>query len=75
MDLSQLNRTRVISTGTDRSNVAELANRDENFPVPFDQTTLWANTEIVWSPYQLANGQNPSAQDLAINMASSGYYR
>jgi len=61
--------------GTDRSNIVQIANRDENFPMPFDQTNMWENAEIVWSPYKLNNNQNPSAQDLAINMASSGYYR
>lgn len=65
----------MVRTGTDKSNVAELADLSENFPVPYENSTLWANTEIIWSPHLLNGNAKPSQEDLAVNMASAGYYR
>ncbi|CAG5125431.1 unnamed protein product [Candidula unifasciata] len=58
--------------GTDRSNFVELSDRSSNFPTPFENTQLWKNVKVEWIYF----GKNDiSPQDLAINMASAGYYR
>lgn len=59
-------------TGTDRSNVAELADLSENYPVPYSNSTLWGNVEIVSQPF---SGAKLSSEDLAVNMVSAGYFR
>ncbi|GFR88754.1 protein DD3-3-like [Elysia marginata] len=60
--------------GTDRSNVVEMLVRKGNFPLAFEDSTsgLWDAVEVVW----IYHGQkNLPKSDLAINMASSGYYQ
>ncbi|KAH9496348.1 Protein DD3-3 [Bulinus truncatus] len=58
--------------GTDRSNFVEMSDRSQNFPTPFELSSLWPNVKVAWIYF---NKINISPKDLAINMASSGYYR
>ncbi|XP_055882286.1 protein DD3-3-like isoform X2 [Biomphalaria glabrata] len=58
--------------GTDRSNVVELSDRSQNFPTPFEYSQLWKSVEVAWIYF---NKTKITPQDLAINMASAGYYR
>ncbi|CAF3557305.1 unnamed protein product [Rotaria sordida] len=60
--------------GTDRSNLVEIRNRDENYPYPYEQTTFWKNVKVRWSPMDKSN-DNIRKDDLALYFASSGYYR
>jgi len=55
--------------------MAEMQTRDENYPVPYEQTTIWKNSDIMWIYYRNNNNKMPSKEDLAVNMASSGYYK
>ncbi|CAH1783890.1 unnamed protein product [Owenia fusiformis] len=58
--------------GTDRSNIVEILDRNDNFPIPFENTNMWTGAEIKWVPNA---GKTVTAEDLAVNMASSGYYQ
>ncbi|CAF3378034.1 unnamed protein product [Rotaria socialis] len=60
--------------GTDRSNLVEIRDRDENYPYPYEQTTFWKNVNVRWSPMNKSN-DNIRKDDLALYFASSGYYR
>jgi hypothetical protein len=63
-----------ICLGTDRSNLVQIRDRDENYPYPFEQTTFWNNVIVRWSPMEKQNNQIRK-DDLALYFASSGYYR
>ncbi|GFO22633.1 protein dd3-3-like [Plakobranchus ocellatus] len=56
---------------TDRNNLVEMTDRSGNFPTPYEQSTMWDNVEVVWIYH---GKKNLDKRDLAINMASSGYY-
>jgi len=56
--------------GTDRNNIVQLLEPDENFPRPFESSDFTKNMKVFWSTY----GDNTDAEDLAIQLASSGYY-
>ncbi|KAK3607198.1 hypothetical protein CHS0354_008882 [Potamilus streckersoni] len=58
--------------GTDRSNLVQLRRLNDNFPLPFESTTMWNNAEAMWVPY---SAPGITAEEVALNMASSGYYR
>ena len=58
-------------SGTDRNNLAQTRGLNENFPMPFENTTMWANAEVVWSYHGMTHLES---RDLALNMASSGYF-
>ncbi|XP_048739300.1 protein DD3-3-like isoform X2 [Ostrea edulis] len=58
--------------GTDRSNIVQIADLNDNFPMPFERTTMWANANIRW----IYHGKTDiSPENLAVSMASAGYYR
>lgn len=60
------------TTGTDRSNLVQINQRDQNFPTPFEFSDLWNNSKVLW----IYHGKiNVSPKDLATDMASAGYYR
>ncbi|XP_013394675.1 protein DD3-3-like [Lingula anatina] len=60
------------TTGTDRNNIVQIGVLDENFPLTFNKTTLWKNAEVKW----IYHGKNINTpKNLALNMASSGYYQ
>ena len=58
--------------GTDRNNMVEILGPNENYPVPFEQSTMWNNAEIKWIHHGKTGVQ---AKDLAVDLASAGYYR
>ena len=60
-----------LFSGTDRQNLVQIRKLDDNFPVPLEQSTLWDKAEVVW----IHHGKNDiKSQDLAIGMASAGYF-
>ncbi|OWF51651.1 protein DD3-3-like [Mizuhopecten yessoensis] len=57
--------------GTDRNNMVQIEDLNNNYPVPFEQSTMWQNAEVKW----IYHGKGSvSPKDLAVSMASSGYY-
>lgn len=44
----------------------------ENFPMPFENSTMWKNVELIWSG--VGQPAASSSEDIALTMASSGYY-
>jgi len=58
--------------GTDRSNLVEIPNPLANFPLAFEAQKLVKDAEVVWS--SRAKSGPKSAKDLAVFLASSGYY-
>lgn len=59
--------------GTDRNNFVQTPNAIENYPLPFEQSNIFQNAKLHWIPYDVNGDLSP--EDLAVNMASSGYYR
>uniref|UniRef100_A0A4D5RA35 Protein DD3-3 n=1 Tax=Scolopendra viridis TaxID=118503 RepID=A0A4D5RA35_SCOVI len=59
-------------TGTDRSNLVEIANLGENFPLPYETSNFYKNAELKWIYF---GKENISPLSLAVNLASSGFYR
>lgn len=58
--------------GSDRSNIVQIRDRNDNFPLPYEQTTMWAAADVKW----IFSGSNAiSAKDLAVSMSSAGYYK
>ena len=45
---------------------------NENFPVPYENSTMWENAEIVWIHH---GNTGISKKDLALGFASSGYFQ
>ncbi|XP_076469495.1 protein DD3-3-like [Babylonia areolata] len=60
------------TAGTDRNNMVQIRDRNDNFPVPFEQSRMWTNAEIKWIYHGKTGVQ---AKDLAVDLASAGYYR
>ncbi len=61
------------STGSDRSNVVQLSDRLKNYPLSFENTTMWTNAQVKWIYFQ--DTPSISAKDLVINLATSGFYQ
>merc|ERR1719233_1195990 len=57
--------------GTDRSNIVQMKDRLDNYPLPFEESTMWTDAEVKWN---YLDAQTLAPMDLAVNMASSGYY-
>ncbi|XP_072025685.1 LOW QUALITY PROTEIN: protein DD3-3-like [Amphiura filiformis] len=58
--------------GTDRNNIVEIPTRNDNYPLPIENTNMWKGAEVIW----IYHGKwGLSETDLAVNMASSGYYQ
>lgn len=60
------------TAGTDRNNLVQILDPNDNFPMPFEQNTMWTNAQVKWI-YHGVTGVQP--KDLAVDMATSGYYR
>ena len=43
----------------------------DNFPMPWEKAVLFKNVKPVWTSHQY---KSAAAEDIAISMASSGYY-
>ncbi|XP_071960524.1 protein DD3-3-like [Antedon mediterranea] len=64
--------------GTDRNNIVQIADALDNYPLPFDMTSMWQNANVIWMHTQdSSETQLPdiAAVDLAVSMASAGYYQ
>ncbi|XP_029634270.1 protein DD3-3 [Octopus sinensis] len=59
------------NAGTDRHNIVQSKQAGVSYPLPYGNTTLWKNSRIVWI-YHKETKIGP--QDLALSLASSGYY-
>ncbi|XP_071806094.1 protein DD3-3-like [Asterias amurensis] len=59
--------------GSDRSNVVQLEDRLKNYPLSFEETTMWTNAHVKWIYFQ--DTPSITAKDLVINLATSGYYQ
>jgi plastocyanin len=59
--------------GTDRNNFVQLLNRKSNFPAPFHNQTLFHNADWIWSSHEKGDPDD-AAFNLAVSMATSGYY-
>lgn len=75
------------TTGTDRSNLVQINDLNENFPLPFENTDIWKDMQVIGylndqklnddsSKYlvQLKQSDNLS-KDLALYLSTSGYYQ
>ena len=60
--------------GTDRHNMVQIANPLENYPLPFENTTMWEGATALYCGDQTAPIK-PNKKQLAVLMASAGYYR
>ena len=59
--------------GTDRNNIVQLLDALENYPMPFSSAdSMWSDAQVHWIYFD--DTPNISPEDLAINLASSGYY-
>lgn len=52
--------------------MVEILDLNENFPVPFEKSTMWERTQVMWAYHGVINIQ---PKDLAVDLATSGYYR
>ena len=59
-------------SGTDRSNFLQLAQLDQNYPIPFEHASLWRNVEWLWS--SVSDVDMNDMRNLAVYYAYSGYY-
>ncbi|XP_065830069.1 protein DD3-3-like [Oscarella lobularis] len=59
--------------GTDRHNIVQAENSLDNFPLPYERTTMWKGNAV----YCFDNSAPKSIgeKDIAVMMASSGYYQ
>ena len=61
-----------LLSGTDRNNMAQIADLNDNIPLPFEQTTMWTNAELMW----IYHGKTDiSKKDLALDVTTAGFYR
>ena len=67
------NQSLCSPVGTDRSNILELKDRNNNYPLPFENSNMFKTAKIHWT----SNGFDKSklsGEDVAVSFASSGYY-
>lgn len=57
--------------GSDRNNMVQIKDRNENYPLPYERSTMWDAAEIKWIYHDETSAP---AKDLAISMSSSSYY-
>lgn len=63
--------TIVFIVGSDRNNMVQIKDRNENYPLPYERSTMWEAAEIKWIYHDETSAP---AKDLAISMSSSSYY-
>ena len=71
---SNLNLSGINSTfplGTDRHNMLQMAKLDESFPLT--NPSMWDGATVVWAANGHENELTPA--NVAVSMASSGYYQ
>lgn len=62
------------SIGTDRHNMVEIPNPNSNYPVPWENSTMWKGVELVWKDETWTNSSALDETDIAVVLASGGYY-
>lgn len=62
----------LFCLGTDRHNVVEIEDSLENYPVPFERTTMWDGATAMYCGH--TTPVKPNKKQLAVLMASAGYY-
>ena len=65
----------TVTPGTDRSNIVQTPGPNDNYPIPWDKNSdgnMFGDAEVLWSSFA-GNGAVES-EDLAVAMASAGYY-
>ena len=60
--------------GTDRHNIVEISKADMNYPVPFENSTLF-NSQIVWYDENIFSTVADRPKNLALLLSSAGYYK
>lgn len=58
--------------GSDRSNIVQIRDLNDNFPLPYEQTSMWSAADVKWI---FSEANSVSAKDLAVAMSSAGYYK
>jgi len=65
--------------GTDRNNLVEIPELEDNFPIAFEAGEMFEGAEVVWKPEcgNDANSCNTDDKpiDIAVNLASSGFFK
>jgi len=61
-------------SGTDRNNLLQMQGPKENFPSSVEVMTMTKNMNVVWNGVGGKN-RNYDWKDIAVQMASSGYYK
>lgn len=56
--------------GTDRNNIVEVLDPVDNYPVPFENSTMFSGAKLIWS----SSRETKTLQDVAVSLASVGYY-
>jgi hypothetical protein len=59
--------------GTDRHNMVQIGHPLENYPLPFENTTMWDGATVLYCGHQTPPIK-PNKKQLAVLMASAGYY-
>jgi len=59
--------------GTDRHNIVQIAHRNSNYPLLFDEETMFKNAIVHWSEGCDPGATEMTAKDVAIQFATSGY--
>ena len=60
----------LVVAGTDRHNFLQMSELDSSFPL--ENPTMFNGATVMWTPHG-HESQTP-AEDIAVSMASSGYY-
>lgn len=58
-------------SGSDRNNIVETGNSLDNYPLPFEMSKMFQGATAVWSSLEL---KDPKPEDIAVSLASAGYY-
>lgn len=57
--------------GTDRNNMVETRNPLDNYPLPWEMSKLFRGAKISWTSLEF---KSPKAEDIAVSLATAGYY-
>ncbi|CAF0996235.1 unnamed protein product [Brachionus calyciflorus] len=63
--------------GNDRNNLVQILSLNDNYPIPFEMTDLWKDTELFGYVNEtlIKINSKDQAKDLALYLSSSGYYK
>ena len=50
--------------------MAQVPHMNSNYPLPYEETSMWKYTTVAW----VYHGRKMTPEELALNIASSGYY-